>query len=72
MRFQSDMTKGYEARQNQRHDKGEKQVKSLKHDFCSKVERGSTVESDSTSFQCIRLLDIKKGGEITQPSRHSR
>ena len=63
MRFQSDMTKGYKARQNQRHDKGGGQVKSLKHDFWSKVERGSTVESDSTSFKCIRLLDMKISGE---------
>ena len=61
------MTKRYEAHQNQRHDKGEKQVKSLKCDFWSWVERGSTVESDSTSFKHIRLLDLKIGGKVTLP-----
>ena len=52
------MTKRYKAHQNQRHDKGEKQVKSLKRDFWSWVERGSTVES-----QTYPPLDLKIGGE---------
>ena len=65
MRFQSDMTKGYRARQNKMHDKGKKQIKSLKRDFWSYVERGFTVESDSTSFKRIRLLDLKISGKVT-------